>query len=899
MGEFITTGCSFDCGGNCLLKVYVENGKITRIATDDMPDTLSTPQLRPCARGLAQVQRVYARDRLRYPMRRVGERGAGQFERISWNEALDTVASELARIKETYGPQAVFNLYGGGNSDSCLHNTLIVPMRFFELFGGYTGASAIISIQSVVYASMRTFGTVMPDSDRENLLQSRLIIMWGCNPAITLKGTNTNWYLAQAKEKGARFIFVDPIFTESAAALADEWIPIKPGTDTAALIAMAHVIITENLYDRAFLDKYTFGFDKFQDYCLGLEDGVAKTPAWAEPITGVPGETIGRLAREYATTKPADLRAGWAPGRTAFGEQFNRAGITLAAMTGNIGVAGGGSSIWLSDPDAMNYFLEMMSLPIGLNPVGKAVPFFCWADAILKGIGGGYPSDIKMAYVVGSNILNQNGDINKGVQALKELEFVVVHEQFMTPTAKFADILLPVTTHFEREDIQFPHQCGRYFIYAPKVIEPMYECKSDLDIFAELAQRLGMEGFNDKSDQDWLSKSLEGYPIPDAAAFKKEGVYKFSGDSPRVALSDQINEPEKNPFPTRSGKIEIYSEGLAQKGKPELLPPIPKYIEAWEGPHHPLAEKYPLLMVTTHSCRRANSTLDNIPWLRDLERQAVWINTQDATDRGIKDGDEVRVFNEIGVLYIAAKVTERIMPRVVRIEEGAWYNPDKQGIDRAGSVNVLCKDTVSPGRAAATNAVLVQVEKDVQMGFYFDQGRCVGCYTCVVACKEWHGASSGSVSWRRVHTLEEGRYPEVFASHLSISCLHCSQPQCVSACPNDAISKRDRDGIVVVDRERCMPNCGLCLEACPYKAPQFGDDGEALMEKCDLCLDRLADGLKPICVEACPLRALDAGPMEELERKYGAERTAFGFPDPRDTKPCIVFNPRRKGEQAR
>jgi len=252
---------------------------------------------------------------------------------------------------------------------------------------------------------------------------------------------------------------------------------------------------------------------------------------------------------------------------------------------------------------------------------------------------------------------------------------------------------------------------GYYFIYAPKIIEPMYECRSDLEIFTELARRLGIEGYNDKKDEEWIREFIAASPIPDAEEFKKKGVYKFSAPQPHVALSEQINEPDRNPFPTPSGKIEIYSQDLARRGNPELLPAIPKYIEAWEGPHHPLAKKYPLLMVTTHSRRRANSTLDNIPWLRELERQAVWINTKDAVARGIKDGDEVRVFNDIGALCIPAKVTERIMPGVVRIDEGAWYDPDEQGIDRAGSVNVLCKDTVSPGGAAATNAVLVQIEK--------------------------------------------------------------------------------------------------------------------------------------------------------------------------------------------
>jgi len=182
----------------------------------------------------------------------------------------------------------------------------------------------------------------------------------------------------------------------------------------------------------------------------------------------------------------------------------------------------------------------------------------------------------------------------------------------------------------------------------------------------------------------------------------------------------------------------------------------------------------------------------------------------------------------------------------------------------------------------------------MQMGFYFDQSRCIGCYTCVLACKEWHNTSSGSVSWRRVDTLEEGRFPQVFVAHLSLSCLHCAQPKCIPACPNDAIIKRAEDGIVVVDQERCMPNCGFCREACPYKAPQFGDEQGALMQKCDLCLDRLVRGEKPICIEVCPLRALDAGPLEELMRRHGTVRIAAGFPDLEDVEPSIVFTPRRR-----
>ena len=180
----------------------------------------------------------------------------------------------------------------------------------------------------------------------------------------------------------------------------------------------------------------------------------------------------------------------------------------------------------------------------------------------------------------------------------------------------------------------------------------------------------------------------------------------------------------------------------------------------------------------------------------------------------------------------------------------------------------------------------------MQIGFYFDQSRCVGCHACAVACKEWHGISAGYASFRRVHTIEVGKFPNVFVSHLSLSCMHCIQPKCVPACPNNAVIKRGTDGIVVVDHASCMSKCGLCLDACPYQSPQFGDSTVEVMQKCDLCLDRIIEKMKPICVEACPLRALDVGPMEELERMYGTARTAIGFSDSKNTEPCIVFNPR-------
>jgi len=326
----IPTMCASHCGGSCLLKVHVEDGVITRIESDDGEE----PQLRACLRGRAYRQRVYARDRILQPFKRVGERGEGKFKPISWDEALDTVASELLRVRDTHGPMAILYIPTAGDITS-LHGVFSL-MRLLGMAGGYTSTWGTISFHGGVFASYYAYGTVYASNSRDDLLNSKMIIMWGWNPAVTITGTNTAWYLAQAREQGAKIIAVDPFYTDSASVFAREWIPIRPGTDAAMLIALAYVMIKENLQDQVFLDAFTIGFDKYKAYVLGLEDGTPKTPSWASAITGVAISTIERLAREYATTKPAALIAGTGPGRSAGGERYHQAAIALASMTGNV-----------------------------------------------------------------------------------------------------------------------------------------------------------------------------------------------------------------------------------------------------------------------------------------------------------------------------------------------------------------------------------------------------------------------------------------------------------------------------------------------------------------------------------------------------------------------------------
>jgi anaerobic dimethyl sulfoxide reductase subunit A len=721
--EIVPTGACYDCGGRCVLKVHVKDGVAVRVETDDGEE----PQLRACARGRAYRRQVYAPDRLLYPLKRTGERGKGEFKRISWDEALDTVAGELKRIKEAYGPKAVLLHVYSGQSTGTLHGAYLTICQILRSFGGYTATWGGASAEGSVFASRATFGTLSTGHTRDDLVNSKLIILWGVNPATSVFGTNTSFYLAIAKEAGARIVVVDPRYTDSAAIFADEWIPIRPGTDTAMMSAMAYTMISERLHDQRFLDRYTVGFEQFRKYVMGEEDRVAKTPAWAEARTGIPARTIVELARRYATRKPAALIPGMAPGRTAYGEQYHRMAATLAAMTGNIGIHGGNAAGFERGPvgpmvppiafdktDA-TYEERLKALNIPQRLRSSVHVTRIW-DAVLKGRAAGYPSDIKMVYIAWANPLNQIPNINKGIEALKKLEFIVVHDQFMTATARFADIVLPVTTIWERNDFARPWLSGSYFLYLNKVIEPAGEVRSDIDIFRDLAARLGLpQPFAGISEEDGIRMMVDGMgdvvgEIPDFQTFKREGVHKMKLSGPQLCFKAEIEDPGKHPFPTLSGKIEIYSKVLAGLNNAEV-PPVPKYVEPWEGPEDPLTEKYPLQLITVHVKPRAHSCFANNPWLKDIEPQSLSISAKDAQLRGIADGDSVRVFNDRGETIVQAAVSERIMPGVVSLGEGAWYQPDHQGRDRAGSVNILTRDMYSPGGAFPSNSALVQVQR--------------------------------------------------------------------------------------------------------------------------------------------------------------------------------------------
>jgi len=716
--QVIRTTCSSHCGGSCQLKVHLRDGVITRIETDDGEE----PQIRACLKGRAQRQKVYAPDRLLYPLKRVGARGEGKCERISWDEALATVAQALRAVIDRDGPAAL--VYDSMPGDiAFLHGGRWLA-QLLGKFGAYTRLWGGASFMGGNAASLVTYGTLQASNNRDDLLNSQLIILWGFDPAVSVCGTNTSWYMLQAKEKGTRFISLDPRYTDSAALLDAQWIPVRPGTDTALAVAMAYVLIQENLSDRKFIDTYTIGFDKYRDYVLGVEDGIAKTPAWAEAITGVPAAVIEELARAYGTAKPAALMPSGAPGRTSYGEQLHRATATLAAMTGNVGIPGGYPAVraWESVvggyPYAMKFFQdrvdqhEKRDAPTGKDVVERRkaqIHRLELPDMILKGKAGGYPADGKLLFLASCNYLNQAADINKIARAFRALEFMVVVEQFMTPTAKFADIILPAASFLERQDITVGWH-SPYIGLMPKVIEAPGETKTQLQIARELAKHMGIRDFAPKEEEEMLGEMVAECSIDDLARFREEGCYKMKLAEPYVAFRAHIEDPRNHPFPTPSGKIEIYSERWAELNNPEL-PPIPKYLAAKETWFAPLAKKYPLQYISTHFGRRALSQFANVPWMRELGGQELQINPLDAAARGIESGELVRVFNDRGQLLVRAQVTGRIMPGVVSLPHGAWYNPDETGLDRGASANVLTHGEFSPAGAWALNTNLVEVAR--------------------------------------------------------------------------------------------------------------------------------------------------------------------------------------------
>ena len=685
--------CNLDCGGGCPLLAFVENGKVTKV----IDNPAGGEYIKGCIRGYQSPHIQNAPDRLTKPLIRKGPRGSGEFREASWEEALDLVAEKLAEVKEKHGNEAILNLGGSGAIMSVLHNTSRLAKRFLHLFGGATGRWLGYSSAANMFTLPYLLGTVEVGFDPASLKYSNLIVLWGSNVVDNRFGSATESWIRDAKKRGVKVITIDPRATNTVKTLGDQWIKVLPGTDTALMMAVLNVLIKEDLVDRAYVQKYIYGFKELENHILGLDDGVDKTPEWAEGVCGTPSETIRQLAFEYGNAKPACLMTGLAIQRVIGGEEAVRMAVSLQATTGNIGVKGGSSGGYFS---SMLPSLRVGALDTMPNPVKDTVPTYEWADAIIQGKKGGYPSDIKFIYVLGTNYLNQGSDIKKNIEAFEKAEFSVAHERFLTATALHCDVVFPVSTSFERTDVM--KGGGNFLLYSKQVVPKLTGVKHDYEILCELAERLGfLERFTEgRTEEEWLDHFISGSEIENIDQFKEKGIY-LGKEQERVAFTDFIEDPVKHGLNTPSGKIQLYSEEFAMKGGSS----VPEFRPSKPNPD------YPLNLVTPKSRYRTHSQNYNIKWFREMDPQKLWINPEDAAEREIEDGQKSLISSPQGKIRIEAYVTEDIMPGVVCLHEGAWpkYVDD---VEVQGSANAVTstKPTL-PSHGSRTHSVRVQVEK--------------------------------------------------------------------------------------------------------------------------------------------------------------------------------------------
>ncbi len=687
--------CNKDCGGGCPLVAEMRDGRVVRLR--DNP--LAGRTMKGCPRGYEMPRAVYAPDRILKPLLRSGPRGSGQFREATWPEALDLVANRLAEVRERHGAASTLALAGFASGRGALHTTQRLTKRFLALLGGYTEITGGYSSAAADFVTPMVLGTAQAGIDSATLRHSRLILLWGANPADTRLGCDTEYHIGQARRRGVEVIVLDPRRSATVAKLGTRWIPLRPGTDAALMMAVLYVLLQEGLMDRPFVEAHSSRFEALERHILGADDGVAKTPGWAKAICGTPEPVIRELALLYGRTHPTALIPGLSIQRTVGGEEAIRLAIALQLATGNLGQPGGttGGLTWGKLPTP-----RMGSMPLPPNSARASVPVVQWPDAVLEGRAGGFPAEVHAIYSVGSNYVVQGSDLHKSLRAYRQVDFSVCHEYALTPTALQCDVVLPATTFLEREDIVFPAG-GNYLLYSNQVVPPQGEARNDYEIFCELAERMGLgSSFSEgRSAAQWLEHFLGESDVTDVAAFRATGIF-WGAEQERVGLSEFARDPQANPLKTPSGKVEIAPAAYAATGSPAV--PTCRSLAADRG--------YPLWMVTPHARFRTHSQYETIPWFKRRTPQTLWMSPADAAARGISDGERVLVQSRQGRMRIAAHVTAEIMPGVVCLLQGTWPVLDAEGTETAGCANVLTStEPTLPSHGPRTHSVQVEVQK--------------------------------------------------------------------------------------------------------------------------------------------------------------------------------------------
>ena len=744
--------CAINCPGRCSLKFHVQDDEVAWVETYTSKDAgFDEVQPRACLRGRTYRRWLANPDRINYPMKRVGKRGEGKFEQISWDEAVDTIASELKRIIDEYGNESVYIPYATGVSSTTARS---LP-RFMNCIGGCLGSYGDYSAMQMEMIVPHTYGASGFSGSTLNAAEdAALILAFGTSPTETRQGgavSHYDWVHLRETTKG-KMIYIDPRMNDSVMGRSAEWQPINPGTDAALCSAIAHELIANDLVDKEFLDTYCVGYDEdtmpesakgqnksYKDYIMGTGyDMVEKTPEWAAPITQISADKIRELAADIAAAEAPFIVQGWGPQRHTNGEDATRAICMLPILIGKIGLPGTNTGQREAEPPT--YLVG--SLPFE-NPVKTAIPVYQWVNAVDHGkdmtatnagvIGADkLQSDFKFIWNYAGNCLtNQHGDINYTHEILADeskCEFILVWDTVMTDSAKYADILLPDAMRSEQLNMQTQGYSEYYtaVVVGGPAQDAPGECRTSYDVCADIADKFGMkDAFTEgKTQEDWIKELYEAGAkadgnMPSWDEIKEQGVYKRALE-PCIGLEAFRTDPVKNPLGTPSGKIEIYSEQLAEIASTweleegDEINPIPVFTPGFQG-YGTTTEEYPLYCAGFHHKSRTHSSFGFIPELEQVARQQLWINPADAEPRGIASGDTVAVKSPAGEIRIEAKVTPRIIPGTIGIPQGAWHKANMSGdrVDEGACVNTLTTYRPTPyakGNGPA-HSIIAQVTK--------------------------------------------------------------------------------------------------------------------------------------------------------------------------------------------
>ena len=725
--------CAINCPGRCALKFHVKDGEVLWVDTYSNPtNDLDDPQPRACLRGRSYRRWMNNPDRITYPMKRVEgtKRGDGQYEQISWDEALQTIAEKLRYTIDTYGNEAVYNNYATGVSA-----TTARPLnRLMNLLGGRLSYYGSYSTAEISWITPYVYGSTS-GSTLSAMEDSDLVLCFGSSPSETRQGgavSHHDWVRGREYTKGKVYI-IDPRMNDSAMGHSAQWLPINPATDAALVSAIAHELIVNDQVDHEFLDTYCVGFDEstmpesakgqnksYTDYIMGTGyDMVEKTPEWAAPLCGISADRIRSLTEEIAAAEHMFVVQGWGPQRRSNGEMTAMAIMVLPLLVGQVGLPGTNNGV----REGSNG-VGLQGLPAGDNPVTTSISVFSMVDAIdhgtemtevADGVRGKEKLDTNIKFVwnyAGNCITNQNSDINHVHDVMVDdtkCEFVVGIDTVMCDSLKYSDIILPDLFRFEQVSMIGTGGDDGYMIAGQPCTERKFECRTNYEWVAELAEIMGVgEEFSEgKTEEDWIKELYEASreKNPDLPTYEDAmamGVYTVKGNK-KIALEAFRADPVANPLKTPSGKIEIYSEALDQYiqthefADDDFVAPVPVYATEWYGVET-TTDEYPLVCSGFHYRGRLHSSWGFDEQLKAANPQEAWINPVDAEERGIAQGDTIRVKNQFGEIELLAKVTGRTTPGVVCISQGAWHDADMNGdrVDKGGSINTLTTLRPSP-----------------------------------------------------------------------------------------------------------------------------------------------------------------------------------------------------------